>query len=140
MTTGGTYSDHCAVHTASPGLQKSKQHYSNSNFFPSARNSPTQGCHTLVTQYRLYTVHPVDFRHRESLKDSFTTRQSTPVYCVSGCGSMLDGSPLFPPPLPTSNLLLWTSNVIKGMAKPTAEQLCCRTVKPDAFTSLNWLC
>ena len=26
---------------------------------------------------------------------------------------MLDGRPLFPTPLPTSNLLLWTSNVIK---------------------------
>jgi hypothetical protein len=101
-----------AVHIASPGLQKSKQHYSNTNFFPSARYSPTQAWHTLVTHNRLYTIHLVDFRHPESLKDSFTTRQSTRVYCVSvwvhvGRQSAVSIS------LPTSNLLLCTSNVIK---------------------------
>ena len=118
-----------AVHIASPGLQKSKQHYSNTNFFISARNSPTQRWPNTVcilfirwtsdipNHWRILSLH-------DNRRGCIVSQGVGPCWMAVRC--------LHPPP----HLQCYQTR----MAEPTAEQLCRRTVKLDAFTSFNRQC
>jgi len=129
-----------AVRIASPGPQTLKQYYSNTKFFPSSRYSSTQRWHTLVAQYRLYCSSGGLQTSRITEGFFHGTTIDAGALCLRvwvhvGRQSAVSVSPPHLHP-PIVDLQCYQTR----MAEPTAEQLCCRTVKKDAFRSFNGQC
>jgi hypothetical protein len=124
------------VHVAPPGLQKSKEHYSSINFFPSSRNSPTQRWPNTVCILFIRWTSDIPNHWRiiswhDNRRGCIVSQGVDPCWTAVRCFH-----PPSHPQAPIVDLQCYQTR----MAEPTAEQLCRRTVKLDAFTSFNRQC